>query len=204
MRLRNLLVLAFLAVLAVGMTASSGRATPPASPPVDQFTVYLPLAVMGQPRIRLAALYYDSETSGETDEAFRLWNVGDAALDLAGYGVGDGQRVVTFPSLSLAPGAGLWCTGDAVVFARSFGFSPDCEYGSDSDPQVPNLSGPTLRFGNNGGQALLFNRAGGLADALVYEGGNAAQPGWQGPAVDPYTPSNTFPAEGQILYRKFD
>lgn len=204
MRLRNLPVLAVLAGLAVGMTTSSGGATPLASPPADQFTVYLPLAVMEQPRIRLAALYYDSETSGEVDEAFRLWNVGDAPFDLAGYGVGDGQRVVTFPSLSLAPGAGLWCTGNAVVFARSFGFSSDCEYGADSDPQVPNLSGPTLRFGNSGGQVLLLNRVGGLADALVYEGGNAAQPGWQGPAVDPYTPSNTFPAEGQILYRKFD
>lgn len=204
MRLRNLPVLAVLAGLAVGMTAGSGGATPLASPPAHQFIVYLPLVTMQQPRIRLAALYYDSETSGETDEAFRLWNVGDAALDLAGYRVGDGQRVVTFPSLSLAPGAGLWCTGDAMVFARSFGFSPDCEYGADSDPEVPNLSGQALRFGNSGGQALLFNRAGQLADAVVYESGDAGQPGWQGPAVEPYTPSNTFPAEGQILYRKFD
>jgi len=204
MRLRNLPVLAVLAGLAVGMTAGSGGATPLASPPAHQFIVYLPLVAMQQPRIRLAALYYDSETSGETDEAFRLWNVGDAALDLAGYRVGDGQRVVTFPSLSLAPGAGLWCTGDAMVFARSFGFSPDCEYGADSDPEVPNLSGQALRFGNSGGQALLFNRAGQLADTVVYESGDAGQPGWQGPAVEPYTPSNTFPAEGQILYRKFD
>ncbi|MBE2234433.1 MAG: hypothetical protein IAE85_13155 [Anaerolinea sp.] len=204
MRLRNLPVLAVLAGLAVGMTAGSGGATPLASPPAHQFIVYLPLVTMQQPRIRLAALYYDSETSGETDEAFRLWNVGDAALDLAGYRVGDGQRVVTFPPLTLAPGTGLWCTGDAMVFARSFGFSPDCEYGVDSDPEVPNLSGQALRFGNSGGQALLFNRAGQLADAVVYESGDAGQPGWQGPAVEPYTPSNTFPAEGQILYRKFD
>ncbi|HNS04238.1 MAG TPA: phospholipase D-like domain-containing protein [Anaerolineae bacterium] len=200
--LKTLLIGGLLAFLLLA-AAGSGGATPP-SQPASPFTVFLPLLAMEQPRIRLAALYYDSETSGEADEAFRLWNVGGAALDLAGYGVGDGQRVVTFPSLTLAPGAGLWCTGNAVVFARSFGFSPDCEYGVDSDPQTPNLNGPALRFGNNGGQVVLFNRAGGLADVLVYEGGAAAQPGWQGPAVDPYAPSNTFPAEGQILYRKFD
>ena len=204
MRLRHLLVIAVFVALALGMTAGSGGAMPPTSQPADLFTAYLPLLAMDQPRIRLAALYYDSETTNEPDEAFRLWNVGDAPFDLAGYGVGDGRRTVTFPSLTLAPGAGLWCTGDAVAFTRSYGFTPDCEYGADSDPQVPNLSGAALRFANTGGQALLFNRAGGLVDAVVYEAGDAGQPGWQGPAVDPYTPSNTFPADGQILYRKFD
>jgi hypothetical protein len=167
-------------------------------------TVYLPLVAMEQPRIRLAALYYDSETTNEPDEAFRLWNISDDPVDLAGYGVGDGRRTVTFPSMMLAAGTGLWCTGDALAFTRSYGFSPDCEYGADSDPQVPNLNGTALRFANTGGQALLFNPSGGLVDVVVYEGGDAAQPGWQGPAVDPYTPSNTFPADGQILYRKFD
>lgn len=200
--LKTLLIGGLLALILLAAAGSGGAMT--AVQPASQSMTFLPLIAMEQPRIRLAALYYDSETSGETDEAFRLWNVGDAALDLAGYRVGDGQRVVTFPPLTLAPGAGLWCTGDAMVFARSFGFSPDCEYGADSDPEVPNLSGQALRFGNSGGQALLFNRAGQLADAVVYESGDAGQPGWQGPAVEPYTPSNTFPAEGQILYRKFD
>jgi len=200
--LKTLLIGGLLALILLAAAGSGGAMT--AVQPASQSMTFLPLIAMQQPRIRLAALYYDSETSGETEEAFRLWNVGDAALDLAGYRVGDGQRVVTFPPLTLAPGAGLWCTGDAMVFARSFGFSPDCEYGADSDPEVPNLSGQALRFGNSGGQALLFNRAGQLADTVVYESGDAGQPGWQGPAVEPYTPSNTFPAEGQILYRKFD
>jgi len=204
MRLRTLLVLAVFAALALGMTAGSGGAISPASQPADQFTVYLPLLAMDQPRIRLAALYYDSETSNEPEEAFRLWNISEHPVDLAGYGVGDGQRRVVFPAMTLPPGMGLWCTGNAVTFARSYGFAPDCEYGADSDPQVPNLSGMALRFANTGGQALLFNRAGGLVDALVYENGDAGQPGWQGLAVDPYAPSSTFPVEGQILYRKFD
>lgn len=204
MCLRTLLVLAVFVALALSMTAGAGGAMPPVSQPASLFTVYLPLVALDQPRIRLAALYYDSETTGEADEAFRLWNVGAAPLDLAGYRVGDGQRTVTFPALTLAPGTGLWCSGSAVTFARSHGFTPDCEYGADSDPLVPNLSGTALRFGNSGGQALLFNRAGRLADAVVYEAGDPAQPGWQGPAVAPYSPSSSFPGEGQILYRKFD
>lgn len=166
--------------------------------------VFLPLSPLGQPTVRLAALYYDSETSGEPDEAFRLWNVAGRPLDLAGYGVSDGSRAAVFPSMGLAAGAGLWCAGDAAAFARSFGFSPGCEYGADSDPAVPNLSGQSLRFGNSGGQALLLGRAGQVIDALVYEAGDGAQAGWQGATVEPYTPSNSFPAEGQVLYRKAD
>ncbi len=193
-----------LLALTLAAGAGSGGTMSAGDPTASPATVFLPLLAMDQPRIRLAALYYDSETTNEPDEAFRLWNVGDAPLDLAGYAVGDGQRRVTFPSMTLAPGAGLWCTGNAVAFARSYGFTPDCEYGADSDPQVPNLSGAALRFANSGGQALLFNRAGRLADALVYENGDAGQPGWRGPAVDPYAPSSSFPADGQILYRKFD
>lgn len=204
MRLRYLLVLAVLVALALGLTAGSGQAMPPPTQPAGLFTVYLPLLAVDEPHIRLAALYYDSETTGEPDEAFRLWNVSGHPVDLAGYSVGDGRRVVTFPAMTLAPGTGLWCTGSAAPFARSFGFSPDCEYAEDSDPQAPNLSGAALRFANTGGQALLFNRAGGLVDVLVYENGAATQPGWQGPAVAPYTPSTAFAAEGQILYRKFD
>lgn len=166
--------------------------------------MYLPLVPIGQPIVRMAAVYYDSETTGEPDEAFRLWNVSTRAANLAGYGVSDGSRLVTFPAMSLAPGAGLWCTGNALAFAGSFGIMPGCEYGADSDPAVPNLIGPALRFNNNGGQFRLVNPAGALVDAVVYENGDANQAGWQGPAVAPYSPSTSFPAEGQILYRKFD
>ena len=202
-RFNPLVVVGFLAAALLSGAGSGGAAIAPPQP-ASLSTVYLPLLALDQPRIRLAALYYDSETSNEPDEAFRLWNISDDPLDLAGYGVGDGQRRVVFPAMTLPPRTGLWCTGNAAAFARSYGFAPDCEYGADSDPQVPNLSGTALRFANNGGQALLFNRAGGLVDVVVYEAGDAGQPGWQGPAVDPYAPSSTFPVEGQILYRKFD
>ncbi len=172
--------------------------------PVEQHRVFLPSTPLGQPMLRLSSLYYDTETSGEPDEAFRVWNISGRTLDLAGYGVSDGSRTVVFPSLQLPADTGIWCAGDALAFARSFGFSPGCEYGADSDPSVPNLSGSVLRFGNSGGQALLLGRAGQRIDAVVYENGDPTQNGWQGPAVEPYTPSTAFAVEGQILYRKFD
>ncbi len=174
------------------------------SPKTSQIVAYLPLLSIGQPTLRVAALYYDSETTGEPDEAFRLWNVSSLPKQLAGYGVSDGRNTVTFPAMTLAPGASLWCTGSALDFAGSFGFAPGCEYAADSDPAVPNLSGSPLRFGNSGGQVRLFNPRGALLDTVVYEDGDAGQPGWQGPAVEPYAPSSSFPAEGQILYRKLD
>ncbi len=192
--LKALLIGGLLASM-LAAAAGSGGAMNPAQP-ASPSTVFLPLLAMDQPRIRLAALYYDSETTNEPDEAFRLWNISQHPVDLAGYGVGDGQRRVVFPAMTLAAGTGLWCTGNAAAFARSYGFAPDCEYGADSDPQVPNLSGVALRFANSGGQALLFNRAGALVDAVVYESGDAAQPGWQGPAVAPYHPQQHLPRRG--------
>ena len=184
------------------MGANSARS--PRSPKTSEIDVYLPLVPIGQPIVKVAALYYDSETTGEPDEAFRLWNVSSTPAQLAGYGVSDGRRTVTFPAMTLAPGTSLWCTGNALDFAGSFGFAPGCEYAADSDPAVPNLSGSALRFSNSGGQVRLLNPAGALVDAVVYEDGDAGQPGWQGPAVEPYSPSSSFPAEGQILYRKLD
>lgn len=165
-------------------------------------TLFLPLAMADQPLVRVSALYYDSLTPNEPDEAFQLRNVTSRPVNLAGYQVSDGRRTVVFPALELPAGGSLWCTGDAVAFRFSFGVAANCEYGSDTDPTVPNLSGTALRFANTGGQVLLRNPAGAPVDTLVYENGNPSQSGWQGPAVQPYAPTTAFPAEGQILYRK--
>ena len=198
--------LALMLAATVWLASPGAHAAAPPVPAPDSpaFSVYLPIVGVARPRVRLVALYYDTETSGEPDEAFRLWNVGDSPVNLSGYAVGDGQRRVIFPSWNLPTGGSVWCTGNAAAFSRSFGAPAGCEYAADSDPQVPNLTGQALRFGNTGGQALLFNPGGDLVDAVVYETGNAQQAGWQGPAVQPYTPSTAFSAEGQILYRKFD
>ena len=170
---------------------------------------YLPLITRnhygGQPRLVISALYYDTYRSGEPDEAFQLYNPLPAAINLAGWRVTDRLRTVTFGAdLQLDAAATLWCARKAVSFTLSFGFKPACEYDGDSDPAVPNLAGTALQFGNTGGRITLIHPQDLYSDTLVYEGGDTAVPGWQGPAVYPYRPSTNFGEEGQILYRKLD
>lgn len=170
---------------------------------------YLPLVTHnhygGLPRLVISALYYDTYRSGEPDEAFQLHNPLPAAINLAGWRVTDRLRTVTFGAdLQLDAAATLWCARKAVSFTLSFGFKPACEYDGDSDPAVPNLTGAALQFGNTGGRITLIHPQDLYSDTLVYEGGDTAVPGWQGPAVYPYRPSTNFGEEGQILYRKLD
>lgn len=205
-----LVLLALLLLAAGGVQAGASSSlvsaiSPQQEPITPIHQAFLPLAASDHPVLRISALYYDSVVAYEPEEAFQLWNVSNHPAGLSGYLVADGSRTVIFPALTLPAGSGLWCTGHAVTFTHTFGHLPDCEYGAlDTDPTVPNLTGRPLRFGNSSGQALLFNPAGQPVDALVYEAGDADQAGWQGPAVQPYSPSSAFPSEGQILYRKLN
>lgn len=170
---------------------------------------YLPLVAHdlynGPPRLLLSALYYDTFRTGEPDEAFQIYNPLPAAVNLAGWRVTDRQRTVTFGvGLRLDATAALWCARKAVSFTLTFGFRPACEYGEDTDPTVPDLTGTGLQFDNTGGRVTLLHPQGAYSDTLVYEGGDTAAPGWLGPAVYPYRPSTSFSAEGQILYRKLE
>lgn len=170
---------------------------------------YLPLIAQhsfgGPPRLVISALYYDTYRAGEPDEAFQIYNPSPWPVSLAGWRVTDGRRTVSFGAgHSLAATGRLWCTRVAVSFTLSFGFKPDCEYGGDSDPTVPDLTGAALQFSNTGGRITLIHPQDVYSDTLVYEDGNTAVPGWQGPAVYPYRPSTSFGAAGQILYRKLD
>jgi phosphatidylserine/phosphatidylglycerophosphate/cardiolipin synthase-like enzyme len=195
------LAIACWGVISLGLAgaAAPSAATAGLSP---QHTAYLPLAASDHPVLRVSALYYDGLISNEPDEAFQVWNISDHPAQLAGYTLSDGRRVASFPAMILPAGAGLWCGYDSTAFHAAFGFAPDCEYGADANPAIPNLNGAALRFANTGGQALLARVSGTAVDALVYEGGDASQAGWNGPAVQPYAPSTSFPSEGQILYRK--
>jgi len=150
--------------------------------------------------VLISALYYDTYLSGEPDEAFQVTNIGSNTVDLAGWQVGDesGKRA-TFPQLTLASGDRLWCAKTATSFADQFGFSPACEYGTDSDPAVPDMTGSVPVFNNGGDSIFLLNNRGQTADLMVYEDGKLPTSGWTGP---PVRPNPHFPSEGQILYRK--
>ena len=171
--------------------------------------VYLPLVgrnfYTGDPPLLISALYYDTYITGEPDEAFQIYNPLHSDVSLMGWKVTSGTRTVTFPpGITLNGNAKLWCARKAVDFRATFGMSPGCEYGGDSDPAVLDLTGTAVTLTNTGGRVTLSSPNRSYADVLVYEAGDTIAPGWQGPAVLPYKPSTSFGEEGQILYRKLD
>jgi phosphatidylserine/phosphatidylglycerophosphate/cardiolipin synthase-like enzyme len=152
--------------------------------------------------VLISAVYFDTYVSGEPDEAVQLWNVSAGRVDLSGWQITDNEATVIFPpGTGLAYGRYLWCTKTAANFTREFGFSPDYEYGGNSDPNVPDMTGRAPTFANSGDEVVLQGPAGQVMDALVYEGGDTGQAGWRGPAVEPQP---HFGQEGQVLYRKLD
>ncbi len=167
---------------------------------------FLPLVQLDWPfvgqEVRISAVYYDTYAPGETDEAIQLWNVGRETVSLGGWQLRDGTRTAILPALSLPPGQFLWCAREATAFATEFGHPPDCEWGTDTDPDVPDAQGSVLRLSNRGARVTLHSPDGHLVDVVAYEDADPG-PGWEGDPVEPYTASG-FGAEGQILYRKLD
>jgi cardiolipin synthase len=163
---------------------------------------FLPLIHVAGPQIRISGVYYDGYTTGEADEAIQLWNVGTQTVSLAGWKLGDGSRITTLPAIVLPAGTFAWCAREAKAFRFIFGHAPDCEWGADTDPSVPNAQGNILRLSNQGARVTLYTPEGNLADLVSYVS-ESMGPGWEGPPVKPYT-AGGFGTEGQILYRKLD
>lgn len=181
--------------------------------PLLAFCFALVLAVLWAPGARawpsttvlLTGVYYDPFVSGEASEAIQLQNVSHAVVSLAGWKLvtsSSSVRTVTFPiGATLLPGEKIWVSKSAAAFFDEFGFKPAYEYGGDSDPTVPDMSGSALVLGNSGGQVWLKDDADSTIDAMAYENGSLSPPDWSGPTVQPYTISGAS-TEGQILYRK--
>lgn len=194
-----------LTLIAVLTLNSLGFTRTPTAPPSRHYLPFAGHNVPATPPLQISALFYDTYLTGEPDEAFQIYNAQPMIVPLKDWRVTAGTRTVTFPAgLVLSAHAKLWCARSAADFARTFGAKPGCEYGGDSDPTVPDLSGSALQFSNTGGRLTLLTPDGATADVLVYEGGDASGPEWQGPAVFPYKPSTSFGEEGQILFRKLD
>jgi phosphatidylserine/phosphatidylglycerophosphate/cardiolipin synthase-like enzyme len=158
------------------------------------------------PPILIEALYYDGYASQDRDEAFRLINVSSQTVDLSDWTVQDeasGAGARFPPGTTLEPGQTLWCTRQADAFRAQFGFPADFETGDKVD-SVPEMLGSWPAFNNDGDQCLLTDAEGNTIDALVYLGGDASIPSWNGAPVVPWSPNSLFGAVGQILYRKRD
>ena len=131
------------------------------------------------------ALYYDTYTSNEPEEAFELINLDSSAVDLSGWQATDGEGTVTFPSFSFQPGQRIWVTKTATTFRSEFGFSPDFEYGGNSDASVADMTGTAPTFANSGDEFQLLDASNAVVDAGVWRGGDTARAGWSGAAINP-------------------
>ncbi len=151
------------------------------------------LAGMAATGILIDSVLYDGYALDDADEAVRLVNVGGAPVNVGGWRLGDDATTANLPvGTSIAPGAGLWLTGDATAFASQFGHAADVELD------------PWPGFANSGDEVLVSDAGGAPVDALVYLAGDTARPGWSGAALAPYTVSGVFATEGQLLYRRRD
>ena len=167
-------------------------------------TLYLPLIQRPAPRLLIAAAHIDSAISGEGDEALWLWNDGPGEASLAGWQITGNGHTATFPvtsTLTIPASAALWCTADPTIFCRTCGFAPDCEWGTDDDPAVPDLTGNAPRLTNSGGVIQLASPDGQAADVLVYGDESQIPAGWNGAAAQLYN-RGAIGAAGQVLRRK--
>ncbi len=154
-------------------------------------------------KVLISALHYDPALTGEPDEAVELYNPGPGPVNLEGWSLTDGEGRVTFPAATLAPGAKIWVARQAADFARQFGFAPAFEYGADTSPAVPNLTGTAPVFANIGDEVTVLDPCDGRSDVLVYKAGDASAAGWVGPALQPYV-AGDLSETAQVLYRRLD
>lgn len=153
--------------------------------------------------VLINAIYYDTYLSNEPDEAFQLINVSSSPVDLTNWTVTDFEGVITLTG-TLAPGAILWIVREADDFALEFGFKPNYEYQSDTNPTVPDLArSGNLTLANTGDQLALRDASSTLVDAIVYGSGATTGTDWVGATINPYS-QGVFGTEGQILYRKLN
>ncbi len=154
-------------------------------------------------RALLDAVCYDPAGPGDAEagESFAVINVGDRKLRLGGWSVSDNEGEWFFPSrTTLGPGETLRVARSFERFTWEFGFPPDLAM-----DRHPSPADSALILDNGGDELLLLDERGRLRDAFVWESGWAEeQPGWEGPAVEPYRFNSFVPAEGQVFRRKRD
>src|SRR5581483_11588711 len=152
--------------------------------------------------VLITAVYYDPFIAGEASEAVQLQNTGNSSVAIGNWKLMDGEGTVLFPAgATLNPAQKIWVSQSAVAFESEFGSAPDYEYGGNTDPTVPDMSGSALSFANTGDKVILRDDANTIIDAMVYGNASFGVPDWNGAAVQPYK-IGSGATEGQILYRK--
>ncbi len=193
------------AAIPVGSPAALPGASPSPSPAPLPAGLHLPWIARRPAPLLIAAAYIDSTRSGEADEAVLLWNVGAAAVPLAGWALESSGKSTLVPpaaELLLAPGQRLWLAAEALAFRQTFGAPPAAEWAADTDPLTPDLTGK-ISLPNAGGALRLLDPTGAAADVLLYGDETSPAVGWTGPPAQLYT-RTVVTAQGQVWQRKRD
>lgn len=85
--------------------------------------------------VLITAVFYETYLDGDPDEAFRITNVGSIEADLMDWTVTDFEGTLTLTD-TLPAGESFWIAREAAPFTEEFGFKPNYEYGTDTDPGV--------------------------------------------------------------------
>jgi hypothetical protein len=183
-------------------TLCSGSGKVFASAPDSSTHAHISDSLSSPADVLITGVYFDPFISGESSEAIQIQNTGETAVVIAGWELSDTHGTVVFPvGAILAPHQKVWASKSAAAFSKEFGLKPDYEYGGDSDPAVPDMSGSPLSLANSGVSVILRNDLDQTIDAVPYGGATLAPSDWSGTSVNPY-PIAGRSTEGQILYRK--
>lgn len=149
--------------------------------------------------VLISAVYFDTVTTNEPEEAVRLHNPTAAAADISGWKLcNDNGACTTLPTgTSLGAGTSIWLTKEADDFTREWTVPPSFE-AVETVAAVPNTSGSWPTLANAGEAVYLKDGSGSIIDMVVY-GSGAAGPGdpWTGAAVPAVS-------AGQLIHRAFD
>ncbi|HEU4965755.1 MAG TPA: lamin tail domain-containing protein [Bacilli bacterium] len=147
----------------------------------------------------LSEVYADTNVSYEPEEYVAVTNPTSSALDVSGWTLRLNGKDVSFPAATtIVPKQTLYVTKTATTFEQELQQTPQFEYGSDSDRNVPQMvvAGAVPTLSNAGAQVLLLDANGQTVDAMVY-GNEVAPSGWTGAAVPTVS-------EGTMLVRERD
>jgi hypothetical protein len=125
--------------------------------------------------ILIDAVYYDGYAASDTDEAVRLINVSDTAVDLSNWRLNDGEDT-SYATIPPGTSAGRWRY--ALAGQRRRQLHPPVWLCPGRHP-----NGTWPGYSNTGDEVILSDGSGTVMDSLVYEGGVHHNIGWSGTAV---------------------
>jgi hypothetical protein len=154
--------------------------SPTVTPPPDSGATW-PLAAQPGPLILEEVAFRSSDrefvavvNAGGTPVSLAGWRIGDAER------VGDGEGMYALPEqVTLAPGVSYVIARNGETFRNHFGTTPDAQF-EESAADVPVLTRSTelatgrWALSDSGDEVVLLNPQGAAADAVVYGGGDYA------------------------------